>query len=61
MYPQVRGKVNNNPIMLSTIDVRNTSFNLVVMEARFKQTKSKEDYKSTQMNINIEHINVIDK
>ena len=47
--------------MLSTIDVKNNTFNLDVVEPRFKQKKSEEDYKATHMKIKLDHINVIDK
>ena len=61
MHPQVKGKFKNKPIVLSTIDVKDNAFNLVVVEPKFKQTKSKVDYKATQIKNYLDHINVIDE
>ena len=36
LYPQVRGKVTNKPIVLSTIDIKDNILNLAMVETKFK-------------------------
>ena len=60
LYPQIKGKVKNKTIFLSTIDVKDNTFNLAVVEPKFKKIKSVEDYKDSWMKTNLDHVNVVD-
>lgn len=61
IYPQIRGKVLNKPIILSIVDQNNNTFNLAVLKPKFKQTKSEEDYKASQIKIRLDQVNIVDK
>lgn len=61
LYPRVRGKDIRNPIMVYSIDVKDNTFNLVVVEPKFKQPKYTKYFKAPQIQIKIDNVDVVDK
>ena len=45
MYPQVKGRVRHKPIVLSTIDVKDNTFNLAIVEPKFKKQNQNKTIK----------------
>lgn len=61
IYPQIRGSTINNPIVLSALDQRENTFNLVVTQPKFKKTNSREYFKTSQIKIKLDQVNMVDK
>ena len=61
IYPQIKGIAINNLIVLSSLDQMDNTFNLVVMEPKFKKTKSREDYKASYIKIKLDQVKIVDK
>lgn len=47
--------------VLSTLDQKDDTFNLAGIEPKYKQTKSREYYRASQVKIKLDHVNIVDK
>ena len=60
-YPQIRGSTRNKEVVLSALDQRENTSNLAFIQPNFNQSKSREDYKASQIKLKLDEVNMIDK
>lgn len=61
LYSQIQTKDQSQPKIISTIDSKEKTFNLVVLEPNIKSTKSVKYFKASQVKIKLDQINVAGK
>lgn len=61
IYPKIIGTTINNHVVFSSLDQKDNTFNLDMIGPKIKNTKSREDYKASQVKNKVDQVNILDK